>query len=426
RFVVDSMSAAGLRQRRTGITGFVENLDGFSKVADSVKEEKKSSAGFLSFLSFVIIGVLVFSELRSHFFARKQYDYRFTVDTDLHERPPLKMDFVVATPCNALSVASTNEAIDEQKDVEGITKSPSRFEFTDEEQLYWTILRHAHAKMHSEGMRGLEDLEYVEDDVEEQLSHLADQKQEEESVKIERETEERRRKGEGGNGEIVFMVASGMGMFQMVATSTKDEGTACRIHGRIPVRKGKTEKFLVALSSGLFHGHGDAGQNRNISHRIEQINFGPRVTGLVSPLAGAEQISESGHDVYRYFLKVVPTKIYHGMFDRYTMTYQYSVTFMKKSSDSTYSDGGIYIEYEFSATVIEIRERIQTLLQLLIRICAIAGGIFATSAILNSLIQSALCLFSSSSSATSGAPQSPQYTEEDKQRFLDSNNILVH
>lgn len=35
-------------------------------------------------------------------------------------------------------------------------------------------------------------------------------------------------------------------------------------------------------------------EQRNISHRIEQFNFGPRVTGLVSPLAGAEQISESG------------------------------------------------------------------------------------------------------------------------------------
>lgn len=40
------------------------------------------------------------------------------------------MDFVVATPCNALSVASTNDAIDDQKDVEGITKSPSRSEFS--------------------------------------------------------------------------------------------------------------------------------------------------------------------------------------------------------------------------------------------------------------------------------------------------------
>lgn len=45
----------------------------------------------------------------------------------------------------------------------------------------------------------------MEDDVEEKLSHLADEKQEEESVKIEKEVEERRRKGDG-NGEIVSYI----------------------------------------------------------------------------------------------------------------------------------------------------------------------------------------------------------------------------
>lgn len=33
-----------------------------------------------------------------------------------------------------------------------------RFEFTDEEQLYWTVLRHAHAKINEEGLRGLEEV----------------------------------------------------------------------------------------------------------------------------------------------------------------------------------------------------------------------------------------------------------------------------
>lgn len=33
----------------------------------------------------------------------------------------------------------------------------------------------------------------------------------------------------------------------------------------------------------------------NISHRIERFNFGPRIYGLVTPLAGVEQISETGY-----------------------------------------------------------------------------------------------------------------------------------
>lgn len=35
-------------------------------------------------------------------------------------------------------------------------------------------------------------------------------------------------------------------------------------------------------------------QPGNISHRIEKFNFGPRIPGLVTPLAGAEHISQSG------------------------------------------------------------------------------------------------------------------------------------
>lgn len=37
----------------------------------------------------------------------------------------------------------------------------------------------------------------------------------------------------------------------------------------------------------------------NISHRIEKFNFGPRISGLVAPLSGAEQISESGNFQYK-------------------------------------------------------------------------------------------------------------------------------
>lgn len=32
----------------------------------------------------------------------------------------------------------------------------------------------------------------------------------------------------------------------------------------------------------------------NTSHRIERLNFGPRIFGAITPLAGTEQISLSG------------------------------------------------------------------------------------------------------------------------------------
>lgn len=47
---------------------------------------------------------------------------------------------------------------------------------------------------------------------------------------------------------------------------------------------------------------------------------------------------------------------------------------------------GITIKYELSSVMIEVRERYRSFLQLLVRLCAIAGGVFATSGILNTIV----------------------------------------
>uniref|UniRef100_A0A1I7XBT2 COPIIcoated_ERV domain-containing protein n=1 Tax=Heterorhabditis bacteriophora TaxID=37862 RepID=A0A1I7XBT2_HETBA len=94
---------------------------------------------------------------------------------------------------------------------------------------------------------------------------------------------------------------------------------------------------------------------------------------------------KQGQDIYRYFIKVVPTRIYHGFFGRFTMAYQYSVTFLKQLKEGEHSHGGILFEYEFNATVIEIREVVRSFITLLIRLCAVIGGVYATSCIINNI-----------------------------------------
>ncbi|KAJ1364239.1 hypothetical protein KIN20_024287 [Parelaphostrongylus tenuis] len=305
---------------------------------------------------------------------------------------------VIATPCNNLAVMST---MDESMGLfaplhQSIKKDPTRFEFTEEEQMYWTILRHAHSTMNNGGLRGLEELQYVDSDVQDNLEKLANEKQTDEAAAISQQRKNQKEKDDPGRGNIIVMIGNGMGMFQIVATKGgDDEGTACRVHGKFPVRKGKEEKITISIGSstglGLFqelaHLEGMK-QTGNISHRIEKFNFGPRVRGLVTPLAGAEQISQTGQDIYRYFIKVVPTKIYYGLFGRFTLTYQYSVTFLKKKlRDGEHSHGGILFEYEFCANVIEIRETARSMVTLLLRLCAVIGGVFATSRLFNDIIQ---------------------------------------
>ncbi|KHJ94297.1 hypothetical protein OESDEN_05779 [Oesophagostomum dentatum] len=407
-----SLETDGLRQRRTGVKRLVEDLDIFEKVVDNVKEEKKLSSGLISIVCFSIIFCLVAGELIHYISGKREYDYRFDVDTALDDLPNLDIDLVVATPCNNLAVVST---MDESGGIfaplqQSIQKDPTRFEFTEEEQMYWTVLRHAHAAINNGGLRGLEELQYVDSDVEDNLEQLANKKQKDEAAALNEQQKNNEEKNSFGNGQLVrfsvyaavivkflillkvVMIGNGMGMFQIVASNGADEGTACRVHGKFPVRKGKEEKITISIGTSLGLGvlaHVEGfQQSGNISHRIEKFNFGRRVRGLVAPLAGAEQISEGGQDVYRYFIKIVPTKIYHGIFGRFTMAYQYSVTFLKKKlNEGEHSHGGILFEYEFCANVIEIREASRSLISLLVRLCAVVGGVFATSRIINNITQ---------------------------------------
>ncbi|VDO21150.1 unnamed protein product [Haemonchus placei] len=429
-----NLDTGGLRQRRTGVSKIVEDLDIFEKVADNVKEEKRISSGLISLLCFTTIFLLVVGELIHYIIGKKEYEYRFDVDTSIDDMPTLDVDMVVATPCNNLAVLST---MDDSGGLfaplkQTIKKDPTRFELTDEEQLYWTVLRHAHSSMNDAGFRGLEELQYVDSNVEENLEHIANQKQRDEAIAISQQRKNRQgSKSPLELGQLVVMIGNGMGMFQIISSNSEDEGviteclfhvsgTACRVHGKFPVRKGKEETVTISIGSSLGMGmfaHLEGSKlSGNISHRIERFNFGPRISGLVAPLAGAEQISKSGQDVYRYFIKVVPTKIHHGIFGRYTMAYQYSVTFLKKKlSEGEHSHGGILFEYEFCANVIEVRETAKSLIALFVRLCAVVGGVFATSRIINNVIQ-----FLLNTSKRSSKPLSLSSTHHREKPLLNS------
>lgn len=409
------LGTSEVRQRK-GISKIVEDLDIFEKVVENVKEEKKASSGAISFICFTVIFCLFCTETYTFLF-HKKYDYRFAVDTEMDEMPMFDLDMVINTPCSLMQVASSS---DEYSGGDGllrqtIQKNPTRFEFTDEEQMYWTILRHAHDQFNKKGLRALEELEYVDDDIETNLEHLADEKQQEEAAHLKEQRMKNKKQQHKGTGQIMFLVSNGMGMFQLVADNggaDGEDGKACRLHGKFKVRKGKEEKIVMSISNPLLmFDHQAENQPGNISHRIEKFNFGPRIPGLVTPLAGAEHISESGQDIYRYFIKIVPTKIY-GYFT-YTMAYQYSVTFLKKQlKEGEHSHGGILFEYEFNANVIEVHKTSVTLFSYLIRICSILGGVYATSTIVNNIVQFILSLF---------YPEKTQLN--DFQRLRDNRNL---
>uniref|UniRef100_A0A1I7T1S3 COPIIcoated_ERV domain-containing protein n=1 Tax=Caenorhabditis tropicalis TaxID=1561998 RepID=A0A1I7T1S3_9PELO len=389
------LGTSEIRQRK-GITKIVEDFDIFEKVVENVKEEKKASSGAISFVCFTIIFCLFCTETYTFLF-HKKYDYRFAVDTEMDEMPLLDLDMVVNTACSTMQVASSS---DEYAGGDGLLRQTIQKIRQDSSSLTrnkcigQSFVMHTTNIIEEEFEHLKRSLEYVDDDIETNLETLANEKQEEEAAHIKEERKKNKKMDHRGTGQIMFLVSNGMGMFQLVADNgggDGEEGKACRLHGKFRVRKGKEEKIVMSISNPLMMFNHDT-QAGNISHRIEKFNFGPRIPGLVTPLAGAEHISESGQDIYRYFIKIVPTKIY-GYFT-YTMAYQYSVTFLKKQlKEGEHSHGGILFEYEFNANVIEVHKTSVTLFSYLIRICSILGGVYATSTIVNNIVQFILSLF---------------------------------
>lgn len=211
------------------------------------------------------------------------------------------------------------------------------------------------------------------------LQLVARNKVENEAEQIQKQRELKKLNGErqeedNGGPQIVMMIGNGVGMFQLISSKSTifnnhqginlldnrgpNEGTACRVHGKIPVLKGDGDRLMITSFStinlpGLFGSIDNGQKGQNFSHRIERFHFGSHIFGLVTPLSGTEKLSLKGDSMYKYFIKVVPTRIHHALGT--TLTYQYAVTGMQRDAhESGHTVPGISFSYEFTANVVEV------------------------------------------------------------------------
>lgn len=93
--------------------------------------------------------------------------------------------------------------------------------------------------------------------------------------------------------------------------------------------------------------------------------------------------------LYQYFIEVVPTDIYTLL--KTTKTYQYSVKDYQRPVDhhkGSHGIPGIFFKYDTSAMKIIVKQQRDSIVQFLVKLCATVGGIFVTSGLINSLVQS--------------------------------------
>ena len=127
-----------------------------------------------------------------------------------------------------------------------------------------------------------------------------------------------------------------------------------------------------------------------MSHTINKLSFGHDYPGSKNPLDGLLMPSDRFSMAYKYFLKVVPT-LYVDVNERKISTNQFSVTeHAAETNFATSSDlPGVFFYYDLSPIKVMFREHRILFLHFLTNVCAIVGGVFTVSGIIDGLFYSA-------------------------------------
>uniref|UniRef100_A0A7S0RFI5 Endoplasmic reticulum vesicle transporter C-terminal domain-containing protein n=1 Tax=Chlamydomonas leiostraca TaxID=1034604 RepID=A0A7S0RFI5_9CHLO len=172
-------------------------------------------------------------------------------------------------------------------------------------------------------------------------------------------------------------------------------GEGCKIWGRLEVNKVAGNFHFApgrSYQQGNMHVHdvapfGDA--KMDFSHTINSLSFGTSYPGMRNPLDNVKaKQPQRGDDVtgmFQYFLKVVPTSYTTLTSSKPLSTNQFSVTenFREGQGGPGRMLPGVFFFYDLSPIKVQIVEKKSSFMHFLTSVCAIVGGVFTISGILD-------------------------------------------
>ncbi|MBA0596048.1 hypothetical protein Gorai_012891, partial [Gossypium raimondii] len=172
-----------------------------------------------------------------------------------------------------------------------------------------------------------------------------------------------------------------------------EEGEGCNIYGFLEVNKVAGNFHFApgkSFQQSNVHVHDLLAfqkESFNLSHKINRLAFGDYFPGVVNPLDSVHWTQEQPSGMYQYFLKVVPT-VYTDVSGHTIQSNQFSVTEHFKGAEvgRLQSLPGVFFFYDLSPIKVTFTEQHVSFLHFLTNVCAIVGGVFTVSGILDSFI----------------------------------------
>ena len=176
------------------------------------------------------------------------------------------------------------------------------------------------------------------------------------------------------------------------------DAPGCRVVGSVRV-KGLPGVVSVAPARGAMGFNGemlfaaaDAARAFNASHAFARLAFGPPFPGQVNALSGVASAPTARAAAFTYHVRVVPT-IYEPLAGRPVHSRQYSATDFVAEVDAAapghghaHAAPGLWLRYDFSPAMVRRVEVRRTFLQFLTSLCAILGGVFAISGVVDTVV----------------------------------------
>ncbi|XP_054712865.1 endoplasmic reticulum-Golgi intermediate compartment protein 2-like [Uloborus diversus] len=326
----------------------VEKLDVFPKIDEEYKQTT-ASGGTVSIVSFIIIIVLVVTEIR--YYSSSQLKFEYSVDHDIDSKLRINVDITVAMPCSIIGADILDVTNQNTQTFGELEEEPAHFELSEPQRIQWDTMQKINLYIREE-YHAIQELIWKD-----------------------------------GYTNILRGFPTGHNIHN------KDPD-ACRLRGSLVVNK-VSGNFHITAGKHIPHPAGHAhisaflkDSDYNFSHRIERFSFGEPSSAIFDPLEGDEKIATSNFHMFQYYLKVVPTEVIH--YGRKQDAFQYSVTEQARPIDhQTGSHGvpGIYFKYDMSFIKVKVTVDRHSSWRFLVRLCGIIGGVFATSGIFNGLIK---------------------------------------
>jgi len=146
------------------------------------------------------------------------------------------------------------------------------------------------------------------------------------------------------------------------------------------------------LKTKLLAAHGKKAMSLDFGHEIHGLTFGPDFPGLVRVLDGRQPVQRkhSDTDHYHYRIHVIPTRFADEGAEE-IVSHQYSVTeyYKQVKLDDVASERkivGVDMKYDFTPFEVQVTRSRKNFIMFLTECCAIIGGIFAFTGMLDKLL----------------------------------------